>query len=73
LDLKPIVVVNKVDKDNCRPDEVQQDVYELMFNLNATDDQLGVCNSLWLFKIWLDEWRLEKNKLAILSTFSIQS
>ena len=39
-DLKPIVVVNKVDKDNCRPDEVQQDVYELMFNLDATDDQL---------------------------------
>jgi GTP-binding protein len=40
LGLKPIVVVNKVDKDNCRPDEVQQDVYELMFNLDATDDQL---------------------------------
>src|ERR1700687_4946921 len=33
LGLKPIVVVNKVDKENCRPDEVQQDVYELMFNL----------------------------------------
>jgi len=41
LGLKPIVVVNKVDKDNCRPDEVQQDVYELMFNLDATDDQLA--------------------------------
>lgn len=41
LGLKPIVVVNKVDKDNCRPDEVQQDVYELMFNLDATDDQLN--------------------------------
>jgi GTP-binding protein len=40
LGLKPIVVVNKVDKDNCRPDEVQQDVFELMFNLDATDDQL---------------------------------
>jgi GTP-binding protein len=40
LGLKPIVVVNKVDKENCRPDEVQQDVYELMFNLDATDDQL---------------------------------
>ena len=40
LGLKPIVIVNKVDKDNCRPDEVQQDVYELMFNLDATDDQL---------------------------------
>ena len=40
LGLKPIVVVNKVDKDNCRPDEVQQDIYELMFNLDASDDQL---------------------------------
>jgi GTP-binding protein len=41
LGLKPIVVVNKVDKDNCRPDEGQQDVYELMFNLDASDDQLN--------------------------------
>jgi GTP-binding protein len=41
LGLKPIVVVNKVDKDNCRPDEVQQDIFELMFNLDATDDQLN--------------------------------
>jgi GTP-binding protein len=41
LGLKPIVIVNKVDKDNCRPDEVQQDVYELMFNLDASDDQLN--------------------------------
>ena len=40
LNLKPIVVVNKVDKENCRPDEVQESVYELMFNLEATDDQL---------------------------------
>ncbi len=38
--LKPIVVINKVDKENCRPDEVQQDVFELMFNLDATEDQL---------------------------------
>src|SRR5210317_904927 len=40
LGLKPIVVVNKVDKENCRPDEVQQDVFELVFNLDATEDQL---------------------------------
>jgi GTP-binding protein len=40
LGLKPIVVINKVDKDNCRPDEVQQDVFELMFNLDASDEQL---------------------------------
>lgn len=41
LGLKPIVVVNKVDKENCRPDDVQQDVYELMFNLDASDEQLN--------------------------------
>jgi GTP-binding protein len=40
LGLKPIVVINKVDKFNCRPEEVQQDVFELMFNLDATEDQL---------------------------------
>jgi GTP-binding protein len=40
LGLKPIVVVNKVDKENCRPDEVQQDIFELMFNLDASEEQL---------------------------------
>lgn len=37
---KPIVVINKVDKPNCRPDEVQEEVFDLMFSLNATEDQL---------------------------------
>jgi GTP-binding protein len=40
LGLKPIVVVNKVDKPNCRPDEVYESVFDLMFNLGATEDQL---------------------------------
>jgi GTP-binding protein len=40
LGLKPIVVVNKVDKENCRPDEVHEQVFDLMFNLGATEDQL---------------------------------
>jgi GTP-binding protein len=40
LGLKPIVLVNKVDKENCRPDEVQESVFDLMFNLGATEDQL---------------------------------
>jgi len=40
LGLKPIVVVNKVDKENCTPEEVQGDVFDLMFNLDATEDQL---------------------------------
>src|ERR1700710_31684 len=40
LGLKPIVVINKVDKENCRPDEVHEQVFDLMFNLGATEDQL---------------------------------
>src|SRR5436190_12309305 len=40
LGLKPIVVINKVDKENCRPDEVHESVFDLMFNLGATEDQL---------------------------------
>lgn len=41
LGLKPIVVINKVDKPNCRPDEVQEEVFDLMFNLNASEEQLA--------------------------------
>ena len=41
LHLKPIVVINKVDKPNCRPDEVHDAVFELFFNLDATEDQLN--------------------------------
>ncbi|WP_329905514.1 translational GTPase TypA [Porphyromonas pogonae] len=40
MGLKPIVVINKVDKPNCRPSEVQDMVFDLMFSLNATEDQL---------------------------------
>jgi len=40
LGLKPVVIVNKVDKENCRPEEVQEQVFDLMFNLGATEDQL---------------------------------
>jgi GTP-binding protein len=58
LGLKPIVVVNKVDKENCRPDEVQQDIFELMYNLDASDDQLsfetvfGSSKYGWMSKDW---------------------
>jgi GTP-binding protein len=41
LGLKPIVVINKVDKPNCRPDEVHDSVFELFFNLDATEEQLN--------------------------------
>ena len=55
---KPIVVINKVDKPNCRPDEVQEEVFELMFNLGASDDQLefktifGSAKQGWMSKDW---------------------
>jgi GTP-binding protein len=58
LGLKPIVVVNKVDKLNCRPDEVQEAVFELMFNLDATEDQLnfktvfGSAKQNWMGADW---------------------
>ena len=40
LGLKPVVIINKVDKENCRPDEVHEQVFDLMFNLGATEEQL---------------------------------
>ena len=40
LNLKPIVIINKVDKPNCRPDEVHDAIFELFFNLDATEEQL---------------------------------
>ena len=55
---KPIVVINKVDKQNCRPDEVQEEVFDLMFSLNATDDQLdfktlyGSAKQGWMSEDW---------------------
>ena len=55
---KPIVVINKVDKPNCRPDEVQEEVFDLMCNLNATDDQLdfttvfGSAKQGWMSMDW---------------------
>ena len=58
LGLKPIVVINKVDKLNCRPDEVQEEVFDLMCNLNATDDQLdfqtlyGSAKQGWMSTDW---------------------
>ena len=41
LGLKPIVVINKVDKPNCRPEDVHEMVFDLMFSLNATEEQLN--------------------------------
>ncbi|MBR4521366.1 MAG: translational GTPase TypA [Paludibacteraceae bacterium] len=58
LNLKPIVVINKVDKLNCRPDEVQEAVFDLMCNLNASEDQLdfqtiyGSAKNGWMSTDW---------------------
>lgn len=58
LKKKIIVVVNKVDKENCRPDEAQEAVFELVFNLDATEDQLefktvyGSAKNNWMGPDW---------------------
>ena len=58
LGLKPLVVVNKVDKPNCRPEEVYEMVFDLMFSLNATEDQLdfpviyGSAKNNWMGTDW---------------------
>ncbi|MDE6384188.1 MAG: translational GTPase TypA [Paramuribaculum sp.] len=60
MGLKPVVVINKVDKPNCRPDEVQEMVFDLMFNLDATEDQLdfptvfGSAKQGWMSYDWND-------------------
>jgi GTP-binding protein len=58
LGLKPILVINKVDKENCRPDEVHEDVFDLMCNLEATEEQLdfptvyGSARNGWMGPDW---------------------
>ena len=58
LGLKPLVVVNKVDKPNCRPEEVYEMVFDLMFSLNATEEQLdfpviyGSAKNNWMGTDW---------------------
>ena len=65
---KPIVVINKVDKPNCRPDEVQEEVFDLMFSLNATEDQLdfrtvyGSAKQGWMSL----DWRKPANDITAL-------
>jgi GTP-binding protein len=61
LGLKPIVVINKVDKKNCTPDEVHEQVFELMFSLDATEEQLnfptfyGSAKNGWMSTDWKKE------------------
>ncbi len=68
MGLKPVVVVNKVDKPNCRPDEVNEMVFDLMFNLNATEDQLdfptiyGSAKENWMST----DWKVRTNDITAL-------
>lgn len=61
LGLNPLVVVNKVDKPNCTPDEVHEAVFDLMFSLDATEEQLdfptlyGSAKNNWMSTDWKDE------------------
>jgi GTP-binding protein len=61
IGLKPIVVVNKVDKPNCRPEEVYEMVFDLMFSLNATEEQLdfpvvyGSAKNGWMSADWKNQ------------------
>ncbi len=58
LGLKPVLVINKVDKPNCRPDEVHEAVFDLMFNVGANEDQLdfvtlyGSAKQGWMSYDW---------------------
>ncbi|HET9570484.1 MAG TPA: translational GTPase TypA [Bacteroidales bacterium] len=68
IGLKPIVVINKVDKPNCRPEEVQEAVFDLMFSLQATEYQLdfqtvyGAAKKGWMS----DDWRNETDNITYL-------
>ncbi len=68
MGLKPVVVVNKVDKPNCRHDEVNEMVFDLMFNLDATEEQLefptiyGSAKQNWMG----DDWKTPANDITAL-------
>jgi GTP-binding protein len=75
MGLKPVVVINKVDKPNCQPDLVQEAVYELMFNLEASDDQLnypvvyGSSKQGWMS----GDWRIPTHDVTYLLDVIINS
>jgi len=74
IGLKPILVINKVDKPNCRPEIVQEDVFDLMFNLGATNDQLdfptlyGSAKQGWMS----DDWKKPSTNITPLLDAIIQ-
>ena len=74
LKLKPILVINKVDKENCQPDIVQEAVFDLMFNLNGSEEQLdfetiyGSSKQGWMSS----DWKQKTNNINILLDTIIQ-
>ncbi|MCD6366772.1 MAG: translational GTPase TypA [Bacteroidales bacterium] len=75
LGLKPIVVINKVDKPNCRPEEVQEQVFDLMFTLNANENQLdfptiyGSAKNGWMS----DDWQKPTSNISALMDCIIEN
>jgi len=68
LGLKPIVVINKVDKPNCKPDNVQQDIFDLMYNLDAAEEQLDFETVFGSSKEgWMSlDWRKRTDNISVL-------
>jgi GTP-binding protein len=68
LGLKPLLVINKVDKENCTPDEVHEKVFDLMFELDATEEQLnfptiyGSAKNAWMS----EDWKQPANNISAL-------
>jgi len=64
--LKPILVINKVDKENCRPDEVHEKVFDLFFNLDATEEQLNFPTVYGSSKHgWMShDWKVQTNDIT---------
>ena len=68
LGLKPLLVINKVDKENCTPDEVHEKVFDLMFELDATEEQLnfptiyGSAKNAWMS----EDWKQPTNNISAL-------
>ncbi len=74
LGLKPIVVINKVDKENCTPDEVHEQVFDLMYNLGATEDQLNFPTAYGAAKHgWMShDWRVKTDTIEPLLDLVIE-
>ncbi len=74
MGLKPIVVINKVDKENCRPDEVHEQVFDLMFSLGATEDQLDFATAYGAAKNgWMSlDWKVQTDTIEPLLDLVIE-